>query len=316
MAQPSNGIVTNASPIGATQDLPPVSTTAVSPQKAAYGTPSPSMIVTSKNSASNRFHPYLVPRSVRLASSAQKDVPAPQLAAELTDQPAPSPPYREVEKEGIKFRIFPNDFVEPLQIAAATDTQWQVREADFIDIEAMLKSVSDAKSALYIDGDAGFVLGASRDLSWLMTQPIGRDLVKAIGASKHHVSIKQTSDGNACDYASADSWEVIQADGSVKAGAGSDVTIHYNLSRGKIGGGKSAWKTRPPAIGLAHEMVHAWTGVYGTRALGKWTGEIDGAISTTSRRELQATGLKEFAAAVFTENKFRAAFGLPERPKY
>jgi hypothetical protein len=55
-------------------------------------------------------------------------------------------------------------------------------------------------------------------------------------------------------------------------------------------------------------MVHAWTGVYGTRALYETAG--------VKRRELQATGLDEFATARLSENRFRVAFGLPERPVY
>jgi hypothetical protein len=61
-----------------------------------------------------------------------------------------------------------------------------------------------------------------------------------------------------------------------------------------------AWMQRPPAIGLAHELVHAWAGMTGIRA--------------RDQLEEQAVGLGEFREAVFTENRFRAAFKLPLRP--
>jgi hypothetical protein len=56
-------------------------------------------------------------------------------------------------------------------------------------------------------------------------------------------------------------------------------------------------------------MVHAWTAVHGTRARGT-------NAAGTNRRELQATGLDEFQNLQISENRSRAAFGLPLRPRY
>jgi hypothetical protein len=50
-------------------------------------------------------------------------------------------------------------------------------------------------------------------------------------------------------------------------GVGTSSKIGYNPAREEIG--KEPWATRPPAIGLAHELVHAEQAAYGRRRDGK-----------------------------------------------
>src|SRR5262249_11374483 len=141
--------------------------------------------------------------------------------------------------------------------------------------------------------------------AWLMTSSIGRELIDAMVITGKNLTIQETAGGNSTSYnPDADSWE--NTDGT--PGRGADITINYNTVEQNPYGGAEPWMTRPPAIGLAHEMIHGWTGMIGTRARGT-TGGVN-------RRELQATGLGAYANAIFTENRFRAAFGLPLRPRY
>jgi len=204
------------------------------------------------------------------------------------------------------FAVHPDDFVGPLQAAeAGAGHVWPVREAEFARIKVAMESVRGGAAGVVINGDTAFKAAVMLDLGWLLTATIGRELLDAMAASGKTVTISATTAGNSTGYANnADSYE--RADGT--PGPGSDTTVSYNTGEWNPYGGTEAWMRRPPAIGLAHEMIHAWTGMTGTRALGS-----DGGVS---RREQQATGLGAFSAAAMTENRFRAAFGLPQRPRY
>jgi len=205
------------------------------------------------------------------------------------------------------FDIYPDDFIGPLPVSVRSAESWPIRQADFDNLVTRLTEVSNNASKLIITGTDAFKTGVMLDLGWLMTSSVGQDLVREIQESAHTVTIKQGAGGNATSYSpDADSYE--RPISPPEAGPGANVTISYNPSILFIKDGSLAWHHRPPAIGLAHEMVHAWTGVYGTRALYETAG--------IKRRELQATGLDEFATARLSENRFRAAFGLPERPVY
>jgi hypothetical protein len=86
------------------------------------------------------------------------------------------------------------------------------------------------------------------------------------------------------------------------------VTVKYNTKNWDPYGGGEDWQTRPPAIGMAHEFVHAWADMTGTTPP-KGAGKVP-------EYEKQAVGLGDYEKALFSENKFRAAFGLPLRPRY
>jgi hypothetical protein len=204
------------------------------------------------------------------------------------------------------FAVYPDDFVGPLPAAeAGAGHTWPVRQADYARIQVAVESVRGGAAGVVVEGSETFESAVLLDLAWLLTQSVGRELVDSIVGTGKTITIKQTGGGNATGYASnADSYE--RADGT--PGPGSNTTVDYDTGEWNPYGGTDAWMRRPPAIGLAHEMVHAWTGMNGTRALGATAG--------VNRRELQATGLGEFSGAALTENRFRAAFGLPLRPRY
>ncbi len=204
------------------------------------------------------------------------------------------------------YEVWPDEAPITLLPAARSDTVIQIKEADFQRLQTQMAAIESGLSAVVVTGSDTFQAALLSDLAWLQSQSIGGELIAELEASGYTVTIAETSGGNSAGYnPDSDSWE--QADGT--PGAGANVNINYNPVEWNPYGGTEDWQTRPPAIGLAHEMVHAWTGVYGTRALGN---DADG----TRRRELQATGLGEFSDAQFSENRFRAAFGLPQRPEY
>ena len=205
------------------------------------------------------------------------------------------------------FDIYPDDFIGPLPTSVRNAESWPVKQADFDNLVTRLTEVKNNASNLIITGTDPFKTGTMLDLAWLMTSGVGQDLVREIQESAHTVTIQQGAGGNATSYSpDADSYE--RPISPPEAGPGANVTVKYNPNILFIKDGSLAWHHRPPAIGLAHEMVHAWTGIYGMRALYDTAG--------VKRRELQATGLGEFATARISENRFRAAFGLPERPVY
>ncbi len=206
------------------------------------------------------------------------------------------------------FTVYPDDFIGPLPTSVRTADSWPIRETELEQLRGRLESVRDGTSKFTVNGTAAFKMQVYLDLGWLMTSGAGQELIQELQNASHAVVITQkAAGGNATSYLSnEDSYELPVSPAT--PGPGSDVEVRYNPAVLHIKDGTLAWHHRPPAIGLAHELVHAWTGVYGTRARYDEAG--------TNRRELQATGLGEFEHLRITENRFRREFGLPLRPEY
>jgi NleD-like pathogen effector protein (putative zinc metallopeptidase) len=93
------------------------------------------------------------------------------------------------------------------------------------------------------------------------------------------------------------------------AGGGSNTTIKYNPDLSSIGFA-APWQRQPPAIWLAHELIHADDAAHGRMD----PDLIDG----VRNYERQAIGLPPYESKEFTENKLRAEWGEPQplRPLY
>jgi Effector protein len=93
------------------------------------------------------------------------------------------------------------------------------------------------------------------------------------------------------------------------SGAGSNTTIKYNPDLSSIGFA-AAWQRQPPAIWLAHELIHA-----DDAAHGRMDPEL---IDGVRNYERQAIGLPPFETKEFTENRLRAEWIEPQplRPLY
>ncbi|HEY6401129.1 MAG TPA: M91 family zinc metallopeptidase [Blastocatellia bacterium] len=93
------------------------------------------------------------------------------------------------------------------------------------------------------------------------------------------------------------------------AGGGSNTIIKYNPDLSSIGFAAS-WQRQPPAIWLAHELIHADDAAHGRMD----PDLIDG----VRNYERQAIGLPPYESKEFTENRLRAEWREPQplRPLY
>jgi len=254
--------------------------------------------------------PGTTPTSEEPATTTEEAAPAAEPASgEATGSGTGEATGPEVEtNEFGAFSVYPDEFIGPLPLSVRSEESWPIRRTDLDALVTRLTEVKDGASNIKVTGNDAFKTHVYLDLGWLMTAGVGQQLIQEIQAASHDVEIIKTEGGNGAGYdPDDDSWET--TDTPPKPGPGSNVTVHFNPARLFIKDGSLDWHHRPPAIGLAHEMVHAWTGVYGTRA----RGEDEHGVR---RREQQATGLAEHADHAITENRFRAAFGLPLRPVY
>lgn len=156
-----------------------------------------------------------------------------------------------------------------------------------------------------IEGDKAFRDRVVADLQKLNATPTGHKLIDSLDNGSKTVTIKKTSGGNAAGYDNP-AGRFVNPDGT--PGAGSNSTVSYNPDTTQIGDGSEPWMTRPPEVGLGHELVHADDAAKGQQV----NGETDG----TRNRELQAVGLPPYETKDPSENGMRRDMGLPERPRY
>jgi hypothetical protein len=89
-------------------------------------------------------------------------------------------------------------------------------------------------------------------------------------------------------------------------GGGSNTTINYNPDLSVIGFA-AAWQRQPPAIWLAHELIHA-----DDAAHGRMDPEM---VNGVRNYERQAIGLPPYEMKEFTENRLRAEWSEPQPPR-
>jgi hypothetical protein len=219
-----------------------------------------------------------------------------ELVALSRIQRAPVEPRTEVTAFGT-FEVHPDGEELPVAEAGAGHV-WPISEALFARLQVSMAAIAGNEGALRVTGSRSrsreqFLPVILLDFAWLQTQPLGADLIAAILATGHVAHIIETPGLNRTVYGDPDA--------ACKPDVGSDVRIDYDPALEVLGDGSAAWMHRPPAIGLAHELVHAWTGMTGIRA------------PTEEASERQAEGVGEFSDTRFTENRFRKAFGLDPR---
>ena len=151
-------------------------------------------------------------------------------------------------------------------------------------------------------------------LGQIAATPTGAQLLQAVGNAAKKTRIEKTTEGNECGGYSNPAGRFLNADGT--PGAGTDSVISYNPDRVKIG--DEEWETRPPAIGLAHELVHAEQAGRGVMKPG--TGDNDSKpdpadparIAQTNKREAEAAGVAPYDQYPFNENKIRKEWKPPQ----
>ena len=200
-----------------------------------------------------------------------------------------------------------------------------VRNDDINEVDLNTTNIQGAQpgSTISIEGSEEFRKRVESDLNALRSIPIGREMLMALDNSGHQVTIREEK--NRGNWAAAINWDKAYAHWGGSPNEGSDVIIGYNRERVVLGNGAEDWMSRPPIVGLFHEMVHAYNFTTGTAI----QGNIDGTTYWSpwnSNVEHQAVGLPYdhdndpstplIEPDQLTENKFRDFLGLPHRPRY
>jgi len=168
--------------------------------------------------------------------------------------------------------------------------------------------------SMTITGDMEFKMKTMFSLGQIASTPTGEKLLKAIGNGDKKVKIEKTTGGNECGGYTNPGGRFQNADGT--PGAGSDATVSYNPDRKSIG--TEDWETRPPAVGLAHELVHAEQAGKGQMKTG--TDDNDGKAdptdptkkAQTNKREAEAVGIPPYDTYPYNENKIRKEWPPPQ----
>ncbi len=141
------------------------------------------------------------------------------------------------------------------------------------------------------------------NLDDLYERPRGRELLHEIQNNSqttgNQISISSTAGGNSVD--NTFNWTNART-----PGVGDSSTVRFNPNSTAIGG-----QPRPPAIGLAHELIHSYHIARGTFASGSSVGAISGV--TTQNFEHQALGLGTYSNDRLTDNRLREERGLSLR---
>ena len=157
-------------------------------------------------------------------------------------------------------------------------------------------------TAITIEGSDDFKKKTIEALDAIKKTPTGAKMLKSIEDSGKKLTFKESSTGNSAspiDGAKAQR----KADGTPGEGSGS--TVRYNPNKPQVGDGSEPWMTRPPAVGLAHELIHAYHSANGTNDF-------------TPKGEDMAVGVPPYDTEAVTENKIRDEWTpkQPNRPHY
>ncbi len=204
----------------------------------------------------------------------------------------------------------------PAQILRGSSTVY-IGGAQFpFDVQRLPNGDVQVGKAITVKGDESFQAKVLRDLSHVAKTPTGRAMLDSIDASGKTLTVVPTKGGNATGYDSPGD-RFYNADGS--PGSGTNATVEYNPDNGSIG--NEPWETRPPAIGMAHEFVHADQAMHGTMSTGYTANDKrpdplnPGAIAQEKTREVEAAGIPPNNTRSFDENKIRAEWDPPLPPR-
>lgn len=149
---------------------------------------------------------------------------------------------------------------------------------------------------IQINGDPAFIAKAWYGLDRINETPSGKKLINSLNTSGKTTTIISTIGGNSYSPGSQ--------------------TIKYNPERTVIGDGSEPYMTRPPEIGLGHELCHASHDLNGGLTKG-----ADGSVSRQNE-ERRTVGLPaghgspDYSKEPFSENSLRKEMGEPQRPRY
>jgi hypothetical protein len=173
---------------------------------------------------------------------------------------------------------------------------------------------------IILKGDKDFIKNTQRIVEQISHVPMGARLLESLASSGLTVRIVPSSrvnetrpDNYRAAVAEGKSFKWRDESGRERAirgnGDGSNTTIKYNPGLSIIGLA-AAWQRQPPAIWLAHELIHA-----DDAAHGRMDPDI---VNGVRNYERQAVGLPPYESKEFTENRLRAEWSQPQplRPLY
>lgn len=163
---------------------------------------------------------------------------------------------------------------------------------------------------IMVIGRPGFVEEALAALGQLHSLPTGQELFRRIESSGRICVVMESDDGNYCNYTNGQA-AVLQPDGSPGAGTNTCVRFQPDL----LSYGAEPWQTRPPAVALGHEMIHALHAAEGTidRRLERNDGKLDEhqEPEEESYEELRTVGVPPFDVDPINENAIRGEWPIP-----
>jgi uncharacterized Zn-binding protein involved in type VI secretion len=162
--------------------------------------------------------------------------------------------------------------------------------------------------------DPSFQGKTLQDLITLNSTPTGHKLLQSLNDSGQTVSISHTTNGNECSYYTS---AFKNADGT--PGTPSSADVSYDPDKKTIS--PDAWGTRPPAIGLGHELIHADHATHGTATNNSITDANDSKPNPTAGatgppqenvEELNTAGIPPHDTEDINENKLRSEWNPPQ----
>jgi Effector protein len=174
--------------------------------------------------------------------------------------------------------------------------------------------VAEYQRGIVIKGAKDFVEKAQSHLDQIARVPTGGRLLRSLASRGLTVTLvpsSRTTEARPDNYRAAvapgKSLRWRDESGRARAirgdGDGSNTTVRYNPDLSAIGFAE-AWQRQPPAILLAHELIHADDAAYG---------RMDPEMMDGVRNyERQAIGLPPYETKEFTENRLRAEWSEPQ----
>jgi hypothetical protein len=170
---------------------------------------------------------------------------------------------------------------------------------------------------IIVKGDKDFVEKTQWRLGEIACVPMGGRLLRSLASRGLTVTLVPTTsvietrpDNYRAAVALGKSLRWKDESGKDRAirgcGRGSNTTIKYNPDLSSIGF-TAAWQRQPPAIWLAHELIHA-----DDAAHGRMDPEM---IDGVRNYERQAIGLPPYETKEFTENRLRSEWSEPQPPR-
>ncbi len=183
-------------------------------------------------------------------------------------------------------------------------------DTDVQDTETNVDLAANRGSSVSVEGPEQFQDRVNSDLDAMRSLPWGQSVLGELDASGNDTRITQITQANEGNWASTDGiqwpWET-----------GNESVVGYNPTRTNIGGAED-WMTRPPVVGLGHELLHSYNFTNGNVPEGKTDG-VDNVEQIAVGIPIDHDGnpsTPRIQPNPQTENQLRDQLGQPPRPRY